>query len=192
MTEKRTVQEKNDRNEARTRALTKKPTPSLNQHGLSSLQMRQVLTTKGEASKTVRTAITRKDLIQRRHRPLKAHRNPSNDPRSLLAAPANGTKMATEFPTPAWFRKNEKVDVSIIIPLYKSRAVVADLIQSWPMNDTARTWEIIFVDDKCPLNSKEAVVHAWEYKAKSSGKMIGKIIYNTENKGYGLACNIGG
>lgn len=97
--------------------------------------------------------------------------------------------LATEYPSADWFRNDKKVDVSIIVPMFKSRKVLQDLVNSWPNQETKYSWEIIFVDDHCPDNSKDSVVNLW--KPRGFKQPIGKIIYNAENKGYGLSCNVG-
>lgn len=95
-----------------------------------------------------------------------------------------------EWETPEWFRSKEKVDVSVIVPLYKSESVIKDLIASWPLENKCSV-EIIFVDDNCPNDSKRTVIKAWEKRKKELNCPIGKIIFNSKNKGYGQACNAG-
>lgn len=96
----------------------------------------------------------------------------------------------SEYPTPNWFRKNEEVNVSIIVPMYKSREVIVDLIKSWPLNYSVNS-EYIFVDDNCPESSKDTAIKAWNSRKKEIVQPIGKIICNKTNGGYGVACNSG-
>lgn len=98
--------------------------------------------------------------------------------------------ISQEWTTPPWFRNTEPVDVSVIVPLYKSEKVILDLIRTFPLKNDV-TWEIIFVDDHCPNNSREAVLKAWTLRKQDLKAPVGKIIYNSSNKGYGQACNAG-
>lgn len=129
--------------------------------------------------------------FRKEQRPIKALRSQVKpDPTLLLSVPVTGTKVALEYPTPDWFRSINKVDVSVIVPLYKSDKVVADLIASWPLEGQLK-WEAIFVDDKCPNNSKETVLKSWAARKSQLQHPVGKLIVNTENKGFGLTCNAG-
>ena len=95
-----------------------------------------------------------------------------------------------EFNTPVWFRTTKKVDVSVIVPIYKSQDVLLDLIKSFTLDDKLNI-EIIFVEDNCPNNCKQLVIKAWNSRRAEIVKPIGKIICNKVNSGYGLACNAG-
>lgn len=95
-----------------------------------------------------------------------------------------------DYPTPQWFTKTTKADVSVIIPIYKSKEVLFDLIKSWPLDEKLNV-EVIFVEDCCPDNCKEMVVKAWNSRKKEIKKPIGRIIQNKKNGGYGAACNVG-
>jgi ADP-heptose:LPS heptosyltransferase/GT2 family glycosyltransferase len=95
-----------------------------------------------------------------------------------------------EYPTPEWFRTTQKVDVSVIIPLFKSNEVLLDLIRSWQFDNKLNV-EIIFVDDNCPNQSKEIVIKAFNSRKAEIKKPIGKILVNKVNGGYGAACNAG-
>lgn len=132
----------------------------------------------------------KKHIIQSRRRPvtLKAENKPPQKqvrtgtpekPNLLLDAPALGTHLSIEYPTPDWF----------IIPLYKSQKVVLELIDSWDFEDD--TVEAIFVDDCCPRNSKDIVVKAFENHRSKIKKGVGRIIYNSQNKGFGGTSNTG-
>lgn len=136
-------------------------------------------------------------IIERnsRVRPQQGHRTQTVDPKILLNMPSIGGNWSMEYPSPTWFKSTEKVDVSIIIPLYKSEEVIKGLIQSWDIINDKLKVEIIFVDDQCPKNSKDAVIKYWtarkrELEASNVG-YVGKILYNTVNVGFGMTCNAG-
>jgi GT2 family glycosyltransferase/ADP-heptose:LPS heptosyltransferase len=95
-----------------------------------------------------------------------------------------------EIETPSWFRSTEPVDVSIIIPMYKSNVFIRELINSWSF-DCKYTYEIIFVDDDCPVDSTNFAFDSINKRRDEIKKPIGKIIKNLVNKGYGQACNTG-
>lgn len=95
-----------------------------------------------------------------------------------------------ELATPSWFRTEEKVQVSVIIPMYKSREVIVELIKSWPLKNKLSV-EAIFVDDACPNNSKDVILKTWNSRKSQIEQPIGKIICNKTNGGYGTACNVG-
>lgn len=95
------------------------------------------------------------------------------------------------LPTPEWFQNNKPVDISIIVPLYKSHVVIKEQIEHWDLNNDGLTKEIIYVNDFCPFNSYNVVLDTWESKKNSLKSPVGKIILNTKNGGYASACNIG-
>lgn len=192
---KKIVQERNERKQAQIKqAMNKKPTLFL-RHGITPQEIRKnSLKPKTPDQKRLLVSRQPQRPAASRDRPLKASRvvrNPTN-PQLLIEVPSAGTRLSVEYPVPAWFRYNEAAaDVSVIVPLYKSQSVVNDLIDTWPMESGLKV-EIVFVDDCCPNNSKEAVLKAWvKRSAQAPARGIGKIIYNTENKGYGGACNTG-
>lgn len=83
-----------------------------------------------------------------------------------LKSPGTGLKpidafiepVTSIFPTPSLGSYPKAVDVSIIIPLYKSQDVVREQIQSWDMHNDGLTKEIIYVNDCCPNDTYLAVV----------------------------------
>jgi len=132
----------------------------------------------------------------KRMRPSQGQRSTrSIDPKILLNTPNMSGKFSIEYPTPTWFRSTEKADVSIIIPLYKSDEVIKGLIRSWDLINDQLNVEIVFVDDECPKNSKDAVIKCWISRQKELEDLglnhVGKILYNTVNVGFGMTCNIG-
>jgi GT2 family glycosyltransferase len=88
---------------------------------------------------------------------------------------------------PHWFLNKDKVDVSIIVPLYKSSNQIKEQILNWHF-DEKYTCEIIYVNDYCPQNSFKNVLNSWALNQKTN---IGNIILNKKNQGYGSSCNIG-
>lgn len=104
----------------------------------------------------------------------------------LLNKPFEPFKLSshTLYPTPEYFKKNSNL-VSIIIPMYKSTNVIKDQIENWCEDDL--DYEIIYVDDNCPLASRDMVVNCWNKKQRK----VGKIVYCNKNNGYGASCNIG-
>lgn len=120
-------------------------------------------------------------------RPTKIERIIKDDMASLLEVPVVSWKNTIEYPTPNWFRQTEPVDVSVIIPLYKSEVVIEDLIHSWDITDGLKV-ECIFVDDHCPHDSKNFVLRCW---SRRKDRPVGRIFYNNENLGFGVSCNAG-
>jgi GT2 family glycosyltransferase len=98
----------------------------------------------------------------------------------------------TIYPTPAWFASQSSIDVSIVVPLYKSRSVITDQINSWDLSQDSLTKEIIYVSDGCPEKSYLAVLAAWEKRKRHlQGQKVGKIVIHNQNGGFGTACNTG-
>ena len=93
--------------------------------------------------------------------------------------------------TPEWFTNTKKVDVSIIVPLYKSQDVILNQINNWVFDDDGLTKEIIYVNDCCPNKSFEKIIPAWTKHKNSLKAPVGKILLNARNSGYGPSCNIG-
>ncbi len=94
--------------------------------------------------------------------------------------------------TPKWFTNEDDVDVSIIVPMYRSSQVIQKQIASWDHSDDGLRKEIIYVDDYCPQQSYKFVMEAWEKRRQHlKGRPVGKIIASDNNRGYGQACNLG-
>ena len=144
MSEKRRVRENKTRQDKIKEALAKKPTVQKLNRPIPFNSIHRP------------TENTTKKIV--RNRPLKATRQKKTniDPDGLIYASSPQFNKTTEYPTPDWFHSKDQVDISIIIPLYKSASVVKDLINSWDFNDLKH--EIIFVDDNCPQNSKDVIV----------------------------------
>jgi len=132
-------------------------------------------------------------LRQNATRPIKSQRltAPFKKPKLLLDTPVVSSQLYVPYRTPSWFESKDKADISVIIPMFRSYSAVKDLITSWDLTNDGTKIEIIFVDDCCPQNSKDAVLSKWlERKTELTGP-IGKIIYSPENQGFGVSCNIG-
>lgn len=107
----------------------------------------------------------------------------------LLNLPFYTMHESSVCPTPNWFTNNEKVDISVVVPVYKNNCF--NLIESWDFfNDGIRT-ELVFVDDNCPNNSSYEVLENWKKRIKEIKKPIGKIIRSNICQGWGACCNIG-
>ena len=97
----------------------------------------------------------------------------------------------TLYPSPEWFRVKGEIDVSIIVPLYKSKAVIKKQIESWDLIDDGLKKEIIYVSDGCPDKSHLEVIKAWTERKSEVKNGIGRIVVHTKNAGYATACNTG-
>ena len=93
------------------------------------------------------------------------------------------------YPIPGNYNENDPIDVSVIIPLYNSKDVVKEQILRWTSDFDIKT-EIIYVDDRCPQNSKNAVYEAWN-KRRDKHLYRVKLICSHANRGYGGANNLG-
>lgn len=202
--DKKVVREKRLRQEKIKEALAKKPsTPFMNSHGMSPAQIHQQLHQQrlhGASKNTLRTTLKRETLSlhnqSKRKRPSKAERSKAKNlhPHLLLGTPNVTTGLSVEYPTPNWFRKSEteKVDVSVIVPLFKSKDVVKGLIRSWDIQNSGLNVEMIFVDDDCPHDSKNMAITIWGLRRiELEGKTVGNIYYNPSNLGFGMTCNVG-
>ncbi len=130
--EKKVVREKRLRQQKIKEALAKKPsTPFLNSHGMSPAQIHQVLhqqRLQGASQKTIKEALKRDVLSlhgSKRDRPSKAKRSKSNlHPHLLLGTPNVSTALSIEYPRPNWLLSTENVDVTVVVPIFKSKDVV--------------------------------------------------------------------
>jgi GT2 family glycosyltransferase len=115
----------------------------------------------------------------------------STSPRSSFARSSLNVPPQYKEMSPNWFVSNGKVDVSIIVPLFKSSKEITEQIENWDLKDDGLTKEIIYVDDQCPQKSYEKVIEAWNEKMPSWNKKIGRIILHDRNAGFAHACNTG-
>jgi GT2 family glycosyltransferase len=160
-------------------AMAKKPTAAF-------------LNSRGQTSKEI---AGKERLIQRKIRNGKnakrvTKKPPTTEPtftRTPFEPPVH--KLAT---MPDWFVSNAAaVDVSIIIPCFKSQEYLPDLIASWDLTDDGLTKEIIYVDDHCPNQSYKVILEAWESRKNDLKAPVGKIVLNSKNSGFASTCNIG-
>lgn len=169
-------------------ALAKKPTAAfLNASALNAHQLKQISNIPDSKQKSLSDRLVRNSKNRKRfqNRPTTIFTNKG----SYMDTPqVDGA--SNEFETPSWFKNTSPVDVSIIVPLYKSDKVIVDLIKTFPLNNRL-SWEIVFIDDACPNKSRDAVLTAWTSRREELKKPVGKIILNSQNKGYGQACNAG-
>lgn len=93
------------------------------------------------------------------------------------------------YPIAGHYDQNEKFDVSVIVPLYKSNKVILDQITQWHQDAHLKV-EIIYVDDKCPTKSKMVVFQEWSKKGKKEDHNV-TLVLSSKNKGFSGACNIG-
>lgn len=93
--------------------------------------------------------------------------------------------------TPSWFQAPNDIDVSIIVPLYKSHNVIEKQIQSWDLENDGLKKEVIYVDDNCPNQTKSRIIPSWTKRKSSLTQGVGSIIESFTNRGYGGACNLG-
>lgn len=73
--------------------------------------------------------------------------------------------------------------------MFKSRKVISDQIRRWIGDDHIR-YEILYVDDRCPQKSKQAVFKAWNDRPDKE-KFNVRLILSPANLGFGGACNLG-
>ena len=168
------------------RALDKKPTAAhLGSKGLTPEQVDKLFGHHRPPEK-VRSRIIKggKQHKRKRVQPRRPH--------AVRSYPETLPNPNTSFaPVPDWFLTKNPVDVSIIVPMFKSHKVITKQIESWDLEDDGLTKEIIYVDDACPGKSHQQVVVDWENRLGDNRRSIGKILLNGNNVGYGYACNIG-
>jgi GT2 family glycosyltransferase len=188
--DKKKVQSKESRRSMQDKlkaALDKKPTvASLNSQGIPAETLNKQISNVPE--KTQR-------LIQRHVRGRNQKRF-SNRPKTVQGTSITREPFKTpkvrEIPTPDWFTNEEPVDVSIIVPMYRSKSVIEDQIAKWVLEDDGLTKEIIYIDDSCPERSAGAIVPAWEKrKDELNGRKVGRVLAHNRNGGFGPTCNAG-
>ena len=195
--EKRMERDKATRQERIQQALNERKQKGYsNKYGMSAAQIRGVLgrTLKQEnrLPPDPKTLVESRRSKVVRSRPRKVSRRPraDNHHRLLLEVPVNHSHASFEYPTPPWFKKGEKADVSVIVPLYKSDKHIANLINSWDLKEALNV-ELILVDDCCPNNSKEVALRAWHKRRNQVNQPIGRIFFSSVNQGFGMTCNTG-
>ncbi len=100
-----------------------------------------------------------------------------------------------ELKTPVWFNSfsSENIDISIVIPCYKSKNQIIEQIKFWNLNDHGNlNIELIYVDDHCPENTATEVIKCWELRKNELSKPIGRcFLVLGKNSGFAKACNLG-
>jgi ADP-heptose:LPS heptosyltransferase/GT2 family glycosyltransferase len=119
----------------------------------------------------------------RRKRPQKQVREAqSGDNVCLLSLPFSMNQAAVLYQSRTSFSSSNKPEATVIVPIYNTDA--SRLIRSWDASDTKI--ELIFVDDNCPVNSKDQVV-----KAISDTNLSYRIYASSDKQGWEACCNIG-
>lgn len=155
--------------------------------GLTPAQIRSA--TKSNTLKSLQEKKSKRRKAKK-DRPAKAIRTAQqHDSGLILNLPYAYNHMATELPTPAWFNKSEQVDLSVVVPMYKSS--VDEMVDSWDaFCDGVRT-ELIFVEDACPVNCSSSIVSAWEPRRNDMKGGIGRVYQSSATQGWTACCNIG-
>ena len=99
-----------------------------------------------------------------------------------------------EVKTPPWFNSSslQEIDISIIIPCYKSKKHIAENIASWDLSNKNLKTEIIYVDDACPEQTHLECVKCWNKRINDLKSPVGKcFLVFGKNSGFANACNIG-
>ena len=99
-----------------------------------------------------------------------------------------------EVKTPSWFNSSElkDIDISIIVPCYKSKDHIIEHIKSWDLTNHNLKIEIIYVDDHCPQQTHLQCVKSWEERKSELNNPIGKcFLILGNNSGFSNACNTG-
>jgi cellulose synthase/poly-beta-1,6-N-acetylglucosamine synthase-like glycosyltransferase len=107
----------------------------------------------------------------------------------LLDMPYTINYATTQVSTPDWFTSKNKVEISIVIPLYNSD--VSSIVESWDFLNDGLSVEIIFVEDNCPNRCGDSIVASWESRIEEIKKPIGKVYRSGIHQGWGSCCNIG-
>lgn len=165
-------------------ALAKKPTASyLNSKGLTADKIDKLFHNQPPAD--VRRVLNQKGA--RRYKNIPTKKLKRRPPPEIYLS------QATELAMPSWFTGDVKrqIDVSIVVPMYKSEEVIKEQIASWDLKDDGLAKEIIYVNDACPNDSYKEILVSWESRQKQLKGPVGKIILHDKNGGFGQACNTG-
>jgi len=191
---RKTVRQRNSRQHQIQQALNERQEkPRMTRWGLTPAQIRKAFNANnGQRVENIRTQRIH-PVAKLDNRPEKAVRSPQRkwDKKLLLETPAVSVLNAAPYPTPSWFTMKEKADVSVIVPLYKSMAVLKDLITQWDTYNSGLKVEIIYVDDNCPMNSKASVIAHWDGIKGKLQSPVGRIYHSIVNQGFGTTCNTG-
>lgn len=175
----------------------RKSTPYSSRYGMTAEQIRNILVQTNQKDNRLDAPIRPTKLVaspkrEKRLRPHKSKRYPrkDNQHRLLLEVPVSQAHATFEYPTPEWFKKTDKADVSVVVPLYKSEKHIQNLINTWDLKDITNV-EFIMVEDCCPQKSKEVAMRTWMKRRNQVTKPIGRIFFSSVNQGFGMTCNIG-
>lgn len=163
-------------------ALAKKPTSAyLGQKGMPAEQLNSQI-----------SSISNKQNVQKNTVRNGRKKRFANKPSTVK--PSEGRSVSSPaidrlLAVPEWFSSKGPVDISIIIPMFRSKDVIEEQIKTWDMTDDGLTKEIIYVDDACPNYSYQTIVQSWS--GKNQNKPVGKIILHNKNGGFAQACNTG-
>lgn len=99
-----------------------------------------------------------------------------------------------EIKTPNWFNSSSlsHVDISVVVPCYKSKNQIIQQINSWHKNESKLNIEIIYIDDCCPEKTHAQCIKSWEEIKHKLKRPVGKcFMVLGRNHGFANACNIG-
>jgi ADP-heptose:LPS heptosyltransferase/GT2 family glycosyltransferase len=160
-----------------------KPAPN---YGLTPEQIRKAIKGDRQGKEDLVSLISTKGKAK----PEKSFRQAQNgDNGLLLNLPFSTTQSALHYPTPDWFTTKHKADVSVIVPIYNTSAKA--IVDSWDLGNDGLRVELIYVDDACPVNSKDLVLKEWESRKTELKAPVGKIYYSAVKQGWSACCNIG-
>lgn len=177
------------------KAMEKKPTASyLANKGLTTEQINKLFGHNQPPKSVVEKNTSNKRIISGKKRRTLSKR-------AFTSTPIKEKNLTSELPqntrvsyldVPSMFSKNKRIDVSIIVPLYKSNFVIEKQIEKWDVEEKLSV-EIIYVDDACPANSGELIIPLWKKKLNQIKGSIPslKIIKNEINHGFSHSCNVG-
>lgn len=181
---------KNSRTERQERikqALAKKPTVNDINKGLSPEQINRMFKGSSGLSQKTRRVINQRGSINIAKNKFESKTSPGITTRKTEFVQPNSSVV----PMPEWFQSTEQVDVSVVVPLFKSQDVIKDQIESWDLSEKGFTTEIIYVNDFCPNDSYKSVIESWEKRQQEVKSSIGKVVLHAHNGGFGAACNTG-
>lgn len=169
-------------------AMAKKPTASsMNKQGIPADKLPSLNKLPEDKQKLVKQNVVRNNKNQKR----KFNNKPATASPVILRQSFEPPSYK-EFETPDWFRyAPDNVDVSIIIPCFKSKNVLEKQIESWDLEGDGLTKEIIYVDDGCPDKSWNTVINSWEARKNELKHGPGRVILCARNGGFAFACNTG-
>lgn len=168
-------------------------TPFENRWGMTPAQIHNATKTTTTPHMVVSNGKRLEKIRQRDKRPLKVERPKPVHQRLqfLLDSDFIQPTCYDQYACPDWFISKGKAEVSVIVPMFRSAVVIRNLIQSWDVNNGGIKVEIIFVDDNCPGDSKNAVLASWIARRSDLKGPVGKLLYSTQSQGFGSACNAG-